>query len=141
MSANLSSKDVRRIAAKLCPPKTMKNNLYKLTIASLLAATLTVGASDTSTLTLAWDHDGVNVGGFRLYARQATNASFVPIMSIGPTNRTAIVTITNPPPMVEFTITATNAYGESPQHAPVRVSKPATPGTLRVVAVVTVQVP
>ena len=104
-------------------------------------AAFAAGAADSKTIKFAWEHDGKNVDGFQLLSRQKPDEAFTPLANVGPTNRIASVTLTNPPQWIQFTITATNAYGASDQSEPVELSKASAPTALRVVAVVTVQVP
>lgn len=116
----------------------MKKKL--LTLIPIFAAALAVGA-DSKTITLGWDHDGKNVAGFQILSRQDPADGFTPLANVGPTNRVASVTLTNPPPWIQFTMVATNAYGASEYAEPVELAKASAPTALRVVAVVTVQVP
>jgi len=110
---------------------------------SVIAAIATLSAigAETRTLTFQWDHDGLNTTGFRLWRRDSTNAVYSLAGITGPTNRTMTITLTNPPPFVQFSMTATNALLESDMSTPVSLSEPTVPGTLRIITVVTVQTP
>lgn len=118
----------------------MKKTLLIIGAIVTLAASA-MGQSTNKTITLAWDHDGQNTDGYLVSSRQSTNQPFVPHISVGPTNRIATLTLTNPPGFIQFTVQATNKYLPSDMSNFVALNQPAVPGTLRVVAVVTVQVP
>lgn len=114
--------------------------MKKIIALALLAASQAIGG-ETKTISLQWDHDGVNALGFKVYSRQATNAPFTLAGTAGPTNRVTSITVTNPSPQLEIVMSTTNAYMESDLSNPVFLSKPSSPGALRVVSIVTVQTP
>lgn len=113
----------------------------KKLIAAITLAALQSFAGETKTITLQWDHDGQNALGFRIYSRQATNASFAVIATTGQTNRIAYVTLTNPPPSLELMMTTTNLWLESDPSPSVFLSKPNGASNFKVVSVVTIQIP
>ena len=116
-------------------------NTMKKTLLSLLATIATATAGETRTVSLSWDHDGVDALGFKVYVRSATNATYVPVMTVPSTNRSVTLTFTNPPAFQQFVMTTTNQWFESDMSPAVTLAKPGLPSALRVVTVVTVQTP
>ena len=115
--------------------------MKRILVSILTLAAMTCAADEVRNISFSWDHDGVAVTGFKLYSRPATNVVFVPIMAINATNRTVVVSLTNPPASQQFVMTATNALLESDWSQIVTLNKPGMPGAFKIVTVVTVQTP
>lgn len=113
----------------------------KKLLALLSFAAATAYGAEVKNISLSWDHDGVQVSGFQILSRAATNAPFTLVSTAGATNRTAVVSLTNPPAFLQIAMLATNSWIVSDLSDIVTLGAPSKPGQFKVVTIVTVQVP
>jgi len=125
--------------------KSRHSPFFKMEKTLAIFAGLVLGLSafaqaTNKTITVAWDHDGQNLDGFLLIGRFQPNTA-TPIASIGKTNRVFTFTLTNPPAELRLALVATNAWGASAPSEDLVLSPPLVTPNLRIVSVITVQIP